>query len=160
LIAQEETMIVSTSLSIQESLYSELACFGCGQSNPHGLHLRSYREGDLTVAEFTPRPEHDNGLGIVNAGIIATVLDCHGAAAVMWEVAKQGWKTPMGTLVPFVTASFDVKFPRPTPLGRTVRLTASPESIDPSQIIVRSEIAVDSKVRAIMRATWARFRPR
>jgi len=71
----------------------------------------------------------------------------------MWEVAKQGWKTPTGTLVPFVTASFDVKFPRPTPLGRTVQLTASPESIDPSQIIVRSEIAVDSKVRAIMTAT-------
>jgi acyl-coenzyme A thioesterase PaaI-like protein len=62
--------------------------------------------------------------------------------------------------VPFVTASFDVKFPRPTPLGRTVRLTASPESIDSSQIIVRAEIAVDSKVRAIMTATWARFRPR
>ena len=116
-------MIVSTSLSIQESLYPELACFGCGQANPHGLHLRSYREGDLTVAEFTPRPEHDNGLGIVNAGIIATVLDCHGAAAVMWEVAKQGWKTPTGTLVPFVTASFDVKFPA---LPRSVALCGSP----------------------------------
>jgi acyl-coenzyme A thioesterase PaaI-like protein len=153
-------MIVSTGLSIQESLYPELTCFGCGHANPHGWHLRSYRQGDLIVAEFTPRREHDNGLGIVHAGIIATVLDCHGAAAVMWEVAKQGWKDPTGTLVPFVTASFEVRFHRPTPVGSTVRLTASPESIDPSQITVRSELAAGDKVRAIMMATWARFRLR
>jgi hypothetical protein len=35
-----------------------------------------------------------------------------------------------------------------------------PESIDPSLIVVRSELAVDTKVRATMTATWARFRPR
>lgn len=153
-------MIVSTNLSIQESLYPELTCFGCGHANPHGFHLRSYQEGDLTVAEFRPRPEHDNGFGFLNGGIIATVLDCHGAAAVMWEASKRGWKAPTGTPVPFVTASFDVKFHRPAPLGSGVRLTASPVSVDMSQIIVRSEMAADNKVTATMMATWARFRPR
>ena len=151
---------MNTNRSIQESLYPELTCFGCGPANPRGLHLRSYREGDLTAAEFNTRPEHDNGFGFVNGGIISTVLDCHGAAAVMWEVAKRGWKAPTGAPVPFVTASFDVRFHRPTPLGCTVLLTASPESIDPSQIIVRSEMTVDHKVRATMTATWARWRPR
>jgi hypothetical protein len=34
---------VSTNMSIQESLYPELTCFGCGNANPHGLHLRSHR---------------------------------------------------------------------------------------------------------------------
>jgi acyl-coenzyme A thioesterase PaaI-like protein len=153
-------VIVSTSLSIQESLYPELTCFGCGHANPHGFHLRSYREGDRTVAEFTPLREHDNGFGFVNGGIIATVLDCHSAAAVMWEVAQRGWTTPTGSPAPFVTASFDVRFHRPAPLGRTLRLTASPESVGPAQIIVRSEVAVDDKVRATMTATWARFSPR
>jgi acyl-CoA thioesterase FadM len=65
-----------------------------------------------------------------------------------------------GHALPFVTASFDVKFHRPTPLGCTLLLTATPENIDPSPIIVRSELAVDSKVRATMTATWARFRAR
>jgi acyl-coenzyme A thioesterase PaaI-like protein len=153
-------LTVSTSLSIQESLYPELTCFGCGHANPRGVHLRSYRDGDRTVGEFSPLPEHDNGFGFVNGGIIATVLDCHGAAAVVWEVANQGWKTPEGSPAPFVTASFHVKFHRPAPLGCTLRLTASPESIDASEIIVRSEMAVDSKVTSTMTATWARFRPR
>jgi hypothetical protein len=42
-------MIAGTNLSIEESRYPQLTCFGCGHANPHGLHLRSYREGDLTV---------------------------------------------------------------------------------------------------------------
>ena len=110
--------------SVQESLYPELTCFGCGHANPDGFHLRSYVEGDLVVAEFTPRPEHDNGFGFVNGGIITTVLDCHGAAVVMWEAEQRGWEAAPGAPVPFITAGFDVRFLRPTPLGPPVHLTA------------------------------------
>ena len=50
--------------------------------------------------------------------------------------------------------------PLPTPLGPPVQLNASPESIDPSRIIVRSEMTVDDKVRATMTASWAPIRSR
>ena len=50
-------------MSIQESLFPDLTCYGCGHANPDGVHLRSYLDGDRTVATFTPRPEHDNGFG-------------------------------------------------------------------------------------------------
>src|SRR6478735_273350 len=137
-------------LSIQEALYPELTCFGCGHASPKGFHLRSYRDGDLTVAEFTPLPEHDNGFGFLNGGIVATVLDCHGAAVVMWEAAQREWHAAPGAPVPFITAGFDVRFLRPTPLGPTVRLTASPESVDETEIVVGSELEVDGKTRATM----------
>lgn len=146
--------------SIQESLYPELTCFGCGHANPDGFHLRSYVDGDVVVAEFTPWPQHDNGFGFLNGGVISTVLDCHGAAVVMWEAARRGWVAPPGAPVPFITARFDVRFRRPTPLGPTVHLMALPEHIDESEIVVHSELAVDDKVRATMLATWRRFRPR
>ena len=147
-------------LSIQESLYPGLTCFGCGHANPSGFHLRSYREGDLTLAEFTPRPEHDNGFGFVNGGIISTVLDCHGAAVVLWEADRHAWRAAPGAPIPFITAGFDVRFLRPTPLGPTIRLTAIPMAIDETEIIVRSELEFDGKPRATMTATWRRFRPR
>ena len=147
-------------LSIQESLYPELTCFGCGHANSKGFHLRSYPDGDLTVAAFTPRPEHDNGFGFLNGGIIATVLDCHGAAVVMWEAAHRGWHAAPGAPVPFITSGFEVRFLRPTPLGPTVRLTASAVSLDESEIVVGSELEVEGKPRATMTATWRRFRPR
>jgi acyl-coenzyme A thioesterase PaaI-like protein len=147
-------------LSIQETLYPEVTCFGCGHANPDGLHLRSYADGDLVVAEFTPWPQHDNGTGFVNGGIITTVLDCHGAAAVMREAARHGWKAAPGAMLPFITAGFDVRFRRPTPLGPSVRLVASPERVDEKEIVVHSELRYEEKVRAEMTATWRRFVPR
>ena len=147
-------------VSIQESLYPELTCFGCGHANPQGFHLQSYRVGDQTVAEFTPGAEHDNGFGFLNGGIIATVLDCHGAAVVMWEAAQRDWRAATGAPVPFITAGFDVRFLRPTPLGPAVRLVAARTSIDEQEIVVTSSLEVDDTTRATMTATWRRFRPR
>ena len=69
--------------SLQDVYFPELRCFGCGPANADGLHLRSFADGDgRAVARFTPSPHHDNGLGYLNGGIIATLLDCHSAAAV------------------------------------------------------------------------------
>ena len=50
-----------------ESLYRD-HLFRAGHANPDGFHLRSYRDGDRTVAEFTSGPEHDNGLASLTAG--------------------------------------------------------------------------------------------
>ena len=147
-------------LSIQELLYPTVTCFGCGHANPDGFHLRSYRDGDVTVAEFMPRPEHDNGFGFVNGGIIATILDCHGAAVVMWEADQRGWRAAPGAPLPFITAGFEVRFLRPTPLGPTLRLIASPVTLDENEIVVKSDLEHENKTRASMTATWLRFRPR
>ena len=62
-------------LSIQERLYPQLTCFGCGHANARGLKLRSYPGDGVVTAAFEPWPEHDNGFGFLNGGIIATVLD-------------------------------------------------------------------------------------
>jgi acyl-CoA thioesterase FadM len=78
----------------------------------------------------------------------------------MWEVAQRGWNDPTGRPVPFLTASFEVTFHRPAPLGPSVQLNALPESIDPSHIIVKSEMSIDDKVRATMTASWAPIRSR
>ena len=146
--------------SIQETLYPTLTCFGCGHANPRGFHLRSYLDGDVTVAEFTSRPEHDNGFGFLNGGIITTVLDCHTAAVVMWESAQRGWEAEPGAPVPFITAGIDVRFRRPTPLAAPVQLSARPEKISEKQIIVSAELTAEGKTRATATATWLRFRPR
>jgi acyl-coenzyme A thioesterase PaaI-like protein len=147
-------------LSIQEALYPDLTCFGCGHANPDGFHLRSYRDGEVTVATFTPLAEHDNGFGFLNGGIIATALDCHTAAVVMWEADRRGWKAEVGAPAPFITAGFDVRFIRPTPLGPPLALRAEPMEVSDSAIVVSAEVSYDGKVRATMTANWLRFRPR
>jgi acyl-coenzyme A thioesterase PaaI-like protein len=141
--------------SIQERLYPTLKCFGCGHANADGLHLRSYaRSGGVVVASFTPGPQHDNGFGTLNGGIISTVLDCHTAAAVLLEAHGRGWEPA------YVTAGFDVRFLRPAPLDATSELVARLVEIGEDAMIAEAELTFDGKIRATMRATWKRFRPR
>jgi acyl-coenzyme A thioesterase PaaI-like protein len=151
-------------LSVQERLYPNLPCFGCGPGNAKGLQLRSYPLGDGpadgVTASFTPWPEHDNGLGYLNGGIIGTVLDCHSAAAVMLEAERQGWPPLPGADLAYVTAGLDVRYLRPAPLRETVELHAVVTEVDEPQMTVAVELRFDGKVRAEATAVWKRWRPR
>ena len=146
--------------SIQERLYPDLMCFGCGQANLKGLRLRSYPAEGYVSAEFTPWPEHDNGGGFLNGGIIATVLDCHSGAAVYHEVERRGLPRTPEVPLPYVTAGLDVRYLRPTPLHQTLQLRGSIESADEEQVTVAVELLWDGKARASATARWLRWRPR
>lgn len=143
--------------SIQEQHYPDIMCFGCGHANHKGLKLRSYEVDGVVVAKFRPWPEHDNGGGYLNGGIIATLLDCHGGAAVLLESQRRGHGT--GGLS-YVTASIDVAYHRPTPLLEELELTAELLDASDDAITVRSQIHFDGKPRASGTALWKRFRPR
>ncbi|GAA3873788.1 PaaI family thioesterase [Saccharothrix violaceirubra] len=147
--------------SIQERLYPTLPCFGCGHANERGLRLRSH-EGDdgVVTATFTPWPEHDNGLGFLNGGIIGTLLDCHSAAAVMLEADKRGWAALGGAALPYVTAGLDVRYLRPAPLTEPVELRATVAAAAEPEITAAVELWWDGKVRARADALWKRWRPR
>lgn len=95
-------------------------CYGCGRNNPHGHHLKSYWEGEETVARFTPKPEYSGGVpDNVYGGMIASLLDCHGTASAAAFACRalnldmQAGDAP----IRYVTASLKVDFRRPTPMG-------------------------------------------
>jgi acyl-coenzyme A thioesterase PaaI-like protein len=146
-------------LSIQQRLYPDLTCFGCGHANPKGLHLSSYPDGEGVVARFSPWPEHDNGGGFLNGGIIATLLDCHSGAAVMHAAERHGI-VPEGGVVPFVTAGLDVRFVRPTPMAGPLEIRARVLDLDETTARVAAELLADGRVRATGEAVWKRWRPR
>jgi acyl-coenzyme A thioesterase PaaI-like protein len=146
-------------LSIQERLYPALLCFGCGNANQAGLRLRSYPGDGLVTATFTPWPEHDNGLGYLNGGIISTVLDCHSAAAVMLEAERRGWPPLPGAALPYVTAGLDVRYLRPSPLHEAVELRAMVSSASEAEMFADVELVWDGKTRAVAVAHWKRWRP-
>jgi acyl-coenzyme A thioesterase PaaI-like protein len=148
--------------SIQQQLFPTMTCFGCGPGNPRGLQLRSYPRDDATVtATFTPWPEHDNGLGYLNGGIISTVLDCHSAAAVMWLAHQRGWFPADGPPIPYVTAGLEVRYRRPSPLHGGVELLAVVTEASEGQMIATAElVSDDGRTCASATATWKRWRPR
>jgi hypothetical protein len=52
-------------------------CYGCGRLNKHGLQIKSYWDGEETVAVFEPRAYHSGISGYVYGGLIASIIDCH-----------------------------------------------------------------------------------
>lgn len=99
-------------------------CFGCGPANEHGLRIDSHRTDEGLVMEFQPEPHHQAFPGMVNGGIIGTLLDCHGNwAAAVALMDAQGLDEPPCT----VTASYEIKLRRPTPADErlTVKATVS-----------------------------------
>ena len=147
-------------ISVQDRLIPTTTCFGCGPANPRGLRLQSYVGDDYLTATFLPWPEHDNGMGFLNGGIIATLLDCHTAAAVLNEAALQGWEAPPGAPIPFVTAGIDVRYLRPSPLDSPVDLRAVVTKSSEAEIVCDAELRHDDKTRATGHAVWKRWRSR
>lgn len=145
--------------SVQEQLYPEFTCFGCGPASAAGLRLRSHAGDGCVTATFTPHPEHDNGFGFLNGGIISTLLDCHGGAAVVLEAHRRGWTVP-GAALSYVTAGLDVRFLRPTPLAEPLHLVATVAAAAEEEMTAAVEIRWADKPRASAVAHWKRWRPR
>lgn len=152
------------STSLQDRWFPDLPCFGCGPANERGLRLRSYAGPDGTAtATFTPWPEHDNGMGFLNGGIIATLLDCHSAAVVTQAAHDRGWPPLPGAALPYVTAGLEVAYLRPTPLHEPVGLTGELVEVSYDEAVALVRVVhplTDGRPRAEARAVWRRWRPR
>ena len=147
--------------SLQERYFPDLPCFGCGPANEKGLRLRSHaRDDGIVTASFMPWPEHDNGLGYLNGGIIATILDCHSAAAITHEAFTRGWPPLPGAALPYVTAGLEVSYLRPAPLTEPVALYAEVTWASEAEMTAHVWLEWDDKVRAEVTALWKRWRPR
>lgn len=142
--------------SLQEALFPEFTCWGCGQANPDGLHLRSFADGDDVIGSHIVPPTFTNGFDFVNGGIVSTLLDCHAGAVVLHRVLGDN---PDGDIM-WVTAGFEIAFRRPTPLSVPLDLHGHVESVDDAQLIIDTRLGHAGKDTATMRSTWKRFRPR
>ena len=99
-------------MSMQEKYAPNSICFGCGPANKKGLKIKSYRNGEGLKMEFQTSEEHQAFPGIINGGIIGTLLDCHGNwVAAIALMDEEGLEMPPCT----VTASYSIKLRRPTP---------------------------------------------
>lgn len=129
--------------SLQDTYAPHNACFGCGPANEHGLRIKSFPRGDEVVAEFTPKPYHEAFPGVLNGGIIGTLLDCHCNWTAAWHLMKQrGTATPPCT----VTMEYAIKLRRPTPTDGPLRLVARVLESTGDVVTVEGELYAGDKL--------------
>src|SRR5438034_3047163 len=81
--------------SLQDRYAPANRCFGCGPANEKGLRIKSRVVDGELVAQWTPEPHHEAYTGMLNGGIIGTLLDCHGNwAAAYYLMTRDRLDTP------------------------------------------------------------------
>ena len=108
--------------SIQERYTPQSICFGCGPANKKGLRIRSFPKGDMVFCYWKPEVHHEAFPGILNGGIIGTLLDCHSNCCAAWHfMQKNSWDKLKAT----VTANYSITLKKPTPSDKEVYLEAT-----------------------------------
>ncbi len=138
-------MEVRMKKSMQELHAPGSICFGCGPANKEGLRIKSFRRNKGLEMEFNPQEEHQAFPGMINGGIIGTLLDCHGnwTAAIALMDEKGSSKPPCT-----VTASYSVNLKRPTPYGPTLHVTGEVTEISDGRARVKMALIAEDKICA------------
>lgn len=142
-------------VAFQDCYPDELShCYGCGKNNADGHQLKSYwQESDdsaaVTIAHYSPQPQHTAIPGFVYGGLIASLIDCHGTGSAAAMAFKQE-NREMGTLPPlrFVTAALNVSYLAPTPMGVELELVGTFSEVKEKKVVVEITVTANGVVCA------------
>ncbi len=152
-------MTERTDLSLQERFAPEGHCFGCGPANAKGLRIRSFpsdTDADEIVADWTPSPHHEAFDGILNGGIIGTLLDCHSNwTATTHLMRRRGADRPPTT----VTLDYAVRMRRPTPSSGPIHLAGRVVESGDDRATVEATLTAGGEVTATCRGTFVAVKP-
>jgi acyl-coenzyme A thioesterase PaaI-like protein len=142
--------------SLQERYAPQSRCFGCGPANDRGLRIRSRLEDGELVADWQPEVWHEAFDGILNGGIIGTLLDCHSnwAAAIHLMQSRGATRPPS-----CVTSDYAIRLLRPTPTARPLRLRARVADAGDDRASVDASIVDGDRTTATCRGTFVAVRP-
>lgn len=142
--------------SLQERYAPHSACFGCGPSNAKGLRIRSFPQGDTVVADWSPESHHEAFPGVLNGGVIGSLLDCHCNWTAAWHLMQKAGDTrPPCT----VTAEYAIKLLRPTPTRGILHLSAKVVESTADRAVIEGELTAGGKVCATCRGTFVAVKP-
>ena len=117
-------------------------CFGCGATNPWGLHLTFFVEPEGAVyARWLPVVNHQGYEGMVHGGIIATVFD----EVMAWAITNGGiWA---------VTGRLNTTFRKPVEIGIPTIARAEIVSVQSRTVDVTATIRRESDDLLLAEAT-------
>ena len=126
-------------------------CFGCGPSNEHGFHIKSYwldKENMETVAHFTPKPWYTGGYpGNVYGGLIAALIDCHGnGSALAAGYAHENRAMDSEPALRYVTGNLTLNFKKPTPIDGELEMRAKITEVTDKKVVMQVSLLAHGQV--------------
>lgn len=116
-------------------------CYGCGSLNPRGLQIKTHWKGTQTLTSFIPSAHHTAIPGFVYGGLLASLIDCHGTGSASLALAREKGISLEGHNAPrCVTASLQVDYLKPTPLGPELQIYGNIVEVKGRKVIVEAEL--------------------
>ncbi len=136
--------------AIQDFYPGDVAhCYGCGKLNKQGLQIKTFWDCDETVTRFTPKEYHTAIPGYVYGGLIASLIDCHGTGtAALASYKAEGRDYDTNPPFRFVTASLQVDYLKPTPLGIELELRGKVAEFKGKKVISEITVSANGKITA------------
>lgn len=110
-------------------------CFGCGDRQEAGLHMRSIVGDPLTVrSQFMVTAAHQGAPGLAHGGLLACAFD-------------EALGSTVGNLLrkPAVTGKLETDFVRPVPVGSTLYIVATLDGLAGRKIYVSADGRLDAE---------------
>jgi acyl-coenzyme A thioesterase PaaI-like protein len=149
----------TTGPSLQQRYAPSGRCFGCGPANPIGLRIGSHpdpADEGVLVASWMPLADHEAFAGVVNGGILGTLLDCHANWTAAWHLMRsRGADRPPTT----VTLEYSIRMRRPTPSDAALRLRAWVVDSADDRATIEADISSGDTVTATGRGTFVAVKP-
>lgn len=123
-------------------------CFACAPSNPCGLKMEFYEDGDDIVSLWTPGDNYQGWLDKLHGGIQATLMDEIGG----WIIARKFQTSGM-------TTNLNIKYKKPIPTGKnvTIEIRGRVKEVKRMFVFIEAEIRYDGEVRSSAEMTYYTF---
>ncbi|TAF64274.1 MAG: PaaI family thioesterase [Cytophagales bacterium] len=101
-------------------------CFGCGKDNAEGLQIKSFWEDNFCLCHWNGhQPRYQGWKGLMNGGILATLIDCHTMGTAMSYAYRQEGRTyDSEPTYMYATGTMSIKYLKPTPIDKIITLKA------------------------------------
>lgn len=141
---------------LQDRFFPEGRCYGCGPANDKGLQLKSLPVDERTTeATWTPKEYHLAFPGILNGGIIGTLLDCHSTIASWWAFFNTVAQDENFTAL---TAEYTIRLLRPTPVDQPLHLRAHVVDLTDRKATIEGTLTADGETTATSSGIFIRPR--
>lgn len=123
-------------------------CFACAPSNPCGLKMEFYEDGDDIVSLWTPGDNYQGWLDTLHGGIQATLMDEIGG----WIIARKFQTSGM-------TTNLNIKYKKPIPTGKdvTIEIRGRVKEVKRMFVFIEAEIRYNGEVRSSAEMTYYTF---
>ena len=123
-------------------------CFACAPTNPCGLKMEFYEDGDDIVSIWTPGDNYQGWLDTLHGGIQATLLDEIGG----WIIARKFQTSGM-------TTNLNIKYKRPIPTGKDIKIEirGRVKEVKRMFVFIEAEIRYEGEVGSTAEMTYYTF---